>query len=159
LNGNPASLKSLAIQNSSIPYVPNQLYQSLKIPEIDILQKMSIAVKGYLILIPSLIFSLISQVTSNLHISNIQSPPTIPDQTTIMNAVKNKSQLSGFPGMPTFPTNLFPSFAMPEIELIEMYGIVMNYLTTYCLGLLMTFCTGALSHYIGFSFPILPIKI
>jgi hypothetical protein len=159
MNGSPTALRSIAMQSTSLPYVPSQLYQSLVIPEIKILQTMSLIIKGYLTLIPSLIFGLISQVTSNLHISNMQSPPTIPDQSTIMNSVKNNGQVSGFPSIPSFPTNLFPSFSMPEIEMIEKYGIILNFLTTYCLSLLMNFCTGPLSQYIGFSFPIIPIKI
>lgn len=174
---------ALDINGPSIfPFLPNPIFGSLSIPDIEISEVMGFVIKGYLNSLISIITGTINSVIGILNIPGLPGLPpipTLPSLPTILASISAsfpslpnlQSIISSIPiptifsnlSIPEFPslalpTPLVPSFSMPDIEFsVGLGGLLSNFLTIP-LNIIVGYLTSTLSM-LGFSFPTVCVPI
>ena len=160
-----AAVKNM-ISDLVLPFVPVPIYLNLSIPDLELKNKVTTLVKGYLIGLLKTITDVIGKVVDfikNVMKISISSLPQMPNFPT-MKEIKDKMFGGGkfsFPGFPeiSLPDPLIPTFASMEIYFIEKLNVFYNEMILAPLKIIVDFCKNVLSKVINFTFPTFCITI
>ncbi len=161
-----ASIKASIASGFVFPGLPNPMFPSMTIPDLQVVHTLQVAVANYMQMITNLVPDLIQAVTKKLKIPNISGLPTLPNidsvtsmaQAAYAAAGRKLSALSnlsfpGLPALPLLPDPLLPSFTMPDIDFVTGLLALITNLTTGLLQPIMNFIQNTLGRFLSFSFP------
>lgn len=162
-----------------LPFVPYPIYFSLSIPDMEIKNKVTMLIKGYMTSLITTVTEIVGKVVKYIKdvikigipsLPELPKIPTIQELKTMMLAQfpdmpDFKSMLTKYsledifriaiPGFPpfVFPKPLVPNFSSKEIDFTELLNILYNELLLTPLKMIVDFCKNVLSRFIGFAFP------
>jgi hypothetical protein len=161
-----ATIKASILGGFRFPGLPDPLFPSMTIPDLQVLTTLQVAVSNYMQMIATMLPDLIESVTKKLKIPNITGLPTLPNIDDVSalavsayaSAGRKLSALSslsfpGLPALPALPDPLLPSFTMPDIDFASGLMALFNNLTTGLMQPIMEFIENTLSRFLSFSFP------
>lgn len=167
----------IAAAKGAMPSLPN-LYFSLDIPDINVVQWLTQLKSSYLMSLAGYLQNIIKQVTDKIKIPGMPTLPTIPTMEDVkqmlidqipppindlrnvdLNALLANISIPGIPFDFSLPSPFIPNISMPEIDFNEMISGLYNSIVMMPMKTMQDFIMDKLSSVISLQLPTLVLVI